>query len=208
MKIGIDIKNKDTLVFVPKEQKQLQIPKVEPSILASEDLKLQQFEAEEMEPIFIEPEVIVEDTPKLPDPSVEYSLEVQKQPQKPTMAINKKYIVTYTKSETDVELSKTGKDFFTDLSNFMKKNPGCIIIIEGYNDDRGGSIRENQRLSILRAENAKQELINRGISSGRIVASGKGAIKNIASNETPAGRAKNRRIEIIIKQNKPPSNSR
>jgi outer membrane protein OmpA-like peptidoglycan-associated protein len=201
LKLGVDKKRFDTLKYIPREKLQLDIPDVEPSVVTYNSLDLTQFD--EMELIYINPVPEEEELKKIDEPKIEPSLEFESRPQKPTVAFDKKYIVNYPRSETDVELTKTGEGFFEELASFMKKNPGCIIIIEGYNDDRGGSIRENQRLSILRAENAKQELVNRGISSGRIVSSGKGAIKNIASNATPAGRAKNRRIEIIIKQNTP-----
>lgn len=203
LKIGIDRKKIDTLKYQPQSRKPLLIPDIEPSSLAENEDFMREFETQDLEVIYINP--VEDESIRIDEPRIEPSLIIDAKPQKPSMAYNKKYIVNYPKSETDVEISKTNEGFFEELASFLIKNPESIIIIEGYNDDRGGSIRENQRLSILRAENAKQELVKRGISSGRIVSSGKGAIKNIASNETAAGRAKNRRIEIIIKQNKPPN---
>lgn len=203
LKFGKDIKRSDTSKYTPFEKRELKIPEIEQNSLTFVPSELSEFS--DFELVYINP-VPEEDTiPQIKEPTIDFNPTIEKYSQKPSLGFDKKYIVNFPRSETDVEIAKSSKDFFGELANFMKKNNGALLIIEGYNDDRGGSIRENQRLSILRAENAKQELVNRGISSGRIVTSGKGAIKNIASNESASGRAKNRRIEIVIKQNKPPN---
>jgi len=160
------------------------------------NLEYEEFETDLMEPIFINPEPVIE-TPKLA-----VGIELTTKIQKPVVVLDQKFILNYSRSENDVELNNSGNDFLQEIADFMQDNPRCIIIIEGYNDDRGGSLQENQLLSIERAENAKKELIKRGINAGRIVTSGKGAVKPIASNSTSLGRIKNRRIEIIIKQPK------
>jgi OmpA-OmpF porin, OOP family len=56
----------------------------------------------------------------------------------------------------------------------------------------------NRVLSQQRAQNAKNYLIKKGIESNRITAVGYGSARNNASNESSAGRALNRRIDIMV----------
>ena len=53
-------------------------------------------------------------------------------------------------------------------------------------------------LSTKRAQSVADYLVQTGIDSGTIVASGIGGSKPLASNDTPEGRSKNRRVEIVI----------
>jgi outer membrane protein OmpA-like peptidoglycan-associated protein len=53
-------------------------------------------------------------------------------------------------------------------------------------------------LSQLRADSVKSYLVQKGIQSGRIVASGIGETQPIADNQSASGRQQNRRVEIII----------
>src|SRR5262245_49505983 len=71
------------------------------------------------------------------------------------------------------------------------------IQIEGYTDSIGAD-RTNLRLSQRRAESVKQYLMqNFSIPSNRLVAIGFGKSRPIASNDTPEGRDKNRRVEVV-----------
>ena len=79
----------------------------------------------------------------------------------------------------------------------MKSNPGTTIELRGHTDAVGNS-KQNMNLSQRRAEAIKTVLVKKGISRNRITAKGFGDTQPIASNETPAGRAKNRRTEIVI----------
>jgi len=54
----------------------------------------------------------------------------------------------------------------------------------------------NDSLSLKRAEKVKEFLVNREIQSDRLVAKGMGSREPIADNDTPEGRAKNRRTEF------------
>ncbi len=79
----------------------------------------------------------------------------------------------------------------------LQMNPSMKILIEGYTDSVG-SEAYNQALSERRAEAVKQYFVSKGIDASRIQIKGRGESNPIASNETPEGRAKNRRIEIKI----------
>jgi len=86
----------------------------------------------------------------------------------------------------------------TKVIKAFKEFPGCKIIIEGHTDSRGGDER-NHRLSEERAEAVKQYLLaNTGISPSRIHAVGYGESRPVANNEIEEGRAKNRRIDVVI----------
>ena len=75
----------------------------------------------------------------------------------------------------------------------------CKSLIEGYTDNVG-SPDFNRLLSEHRATAVRDYLIERGIESPRLVAVGRGAENPIASNNTPHGRALNRRIEFHLSQ--------
>lgn len=80
---------------------------------------------------------------------------------------------------------------------FVAAAPGRRARIEGHTDSRG-SANLNQALSQQRAEAVRDALVARGVDPSRLVAVGRGADRPVASNETPEGRARNRRVEIIL----------
>ena len=81
------------------------------------------------------------------------------------------------------------------LVNFLIKNPNLNIKIDGYTDNTGTE-QSNLILSTKRAESVKNYLIKNGISKNRISSEGHGSKMNKYPNDTPANRAKNRRVEI------------
>ena len=77
--------------------------------------------------------------------------------------------------------------------------PRSELIIEGHTDSHGGD-DSNQKLSQERAESVQQYMINAmRIPSYRLIATGYGETRPVASNETASGRSRNRRIDIVIK---------
>lgn len=82
--------------------------------------------------------------------------------------------------------------------------PRSEIQIEGHTDSYGGD-ESNQVLSQKRAEAVLQYMVNAmRIPSYRLIATGYGETVPVANNETASGRAKNRRIDIVIKPNLEP----
>ncbi len=71
------------------------------------------------------------------------------------------------------------------------------VLIEGHADEVGKE-NYNQGLSVRRATTAREFLIEKGVPESRIEAFGYGEFRPVASNETPEGKAKNRRVEIHI----------
>ncbi len=82
-------------------------------------------------------------------------------------------------------------------AGILTRNPTLVITVEGHTDSVG-SAEDNQRLSVVRAESAKQWFIEAGIEPARVFAVGYGETRPIADNETPEGRAQNRRIEFRL----------
>ncbi|MDH5737320.1 MAG: OmpA family protein [Gammaproteobacteria bacterium] len=79
--------------------------------------------------------------------------------------------------------------------------PGAQLVIEGHTDSYGGDDL-NQRLSQDRAASVQQHIAKAmGIPADRVSSIGYGETRPVANNETAAGRAKNRRIDIVIKPN-------
>lgn len=68
----------------------------------------------------------------------------------------------------------------------------------GGHTDAQGSDAANQRLSQRRADAVRQYLVGKGVEASRLTAKGYGEAEPVASNDTPAGRAENRRVEFKI----------
>ena len=81
------------------------------------------------------------------------------------------------------------------LASLLKGYPEVKVSIEGHTDDEGDDSK-NKNLSKERARVIKEWLVEQEIVQGRMDAKGWGEEKPIASNETPGGREKNRRIEV------------
>jgi outer membrane protein OmpA-like peptidoglycan-associated protein len=86
------------------------------------------------------------------------------------------------------------------LAKSLKDNPDTDVTIIGHTDN-SGSDEYNNRLSERRAEAVKTFTINQGIGASRINTRGKGESEPIADNSTEEGKAKNRRVEIVIVAN-------
>jgi chemotaxis protein MotB len=83
------------------------------------------------------------------------------------------------------------------LAGLLAEHPGLSVRIEGYTDSLGDE-QTNLALSRDRAEAVKQALVERGVAAGRLSAEGMGPARPIADNETAAGRAQNRRVEVYV----------
>jgi len=83
------------------------------------------------------------------------------------------------------------------LVELLKSYPDVKLRIEGHSDNVGG-VDKNMKISQSRADMAKRYLTDAGVSDARIEAVGKGMAEPIADNDTVEGRARNRRIELVI----------
>ena len=83
------------------------------------------------------------------------------------------------------------------VASAMKANPAVEVEIGGYTDSVGGPAR-NQRLSERRAKSVKAFLVGEGIAESRLTVKGYGEADPVDSNDTPAGRAHNRRVTFNV----------
>jgi outer membrane protein OmpA-like peptidoglycan-associated protein len=83
------------------------------------------------------------------------------------------------------------------LAGIVSLFPNINLRIEGYTDSTGGD-ELNDRLSRDRAASVKSFLVSQGIAADRMTTEGYGKRYPIADNSTAQGRAKNRRVEIIL----------
>jgi outer membrane protein OmpA-like peptidoglycan-associated protein len=79
----------------------------------------------------------------------------------------------------------------------LNDNPAATVSIIGHTDNTG-SDTINQPLSVERAAHTRDYLAMRGVSPTRVVVEGRGASEPVASNDSDAGRARNRRVEIYV----------
>ena len=86
------------------------------------------------------------------------------------------------------------------LGIYLAALPGSQIQIVGHTDSQGAAAA-NQSLSERRAQQIRATLAAAGVARDRISASGVGAAQPIADNGTAAGRAKNRRVDVIVTKN-------
>ena len=95
------------------------------------------------------------------------------------------------------ELSATDKAGLDKVVERMKANPDEKATVKGYTDITGPA-SYNVDLSQRRAAAVKKYLVDNGVAANRVATKGYGATNFIATNETLAGRAENRRAEVVI----------
>jgi OOP family OmpA-OmpF porin len=94
-------------------------------------------------------------------------------------------------------LLKTSFTSLNDVVKVMKANPNYKLKIEGHTDNVGDD-NANMILSEKRASACAKYLISKGIDSSRFEVQGYGETKPVATNDTKAGKALNRRVEFIV----------
>ena len=98
------------------------------------------------------------------------------------------------------DLKANAKENIRQLVKTMNENADTDILVVGHTDNVGKA-SYNQGLSERRAAAVKSYAVAQGLASGRIKTKGMGAEEPISSNESDAGRAENRRVEIVIVAN-------
>ncbi|MEM7425771.1 MAG: Ig-like domain-containing protein [Pseudomonadota bacterium] len=97
------------------------------------------------------------------------------------------------------ELTEHGRNTVDALAGIASRCPAARIEV-GVHTDSIGDFSVNRRLSQARAITVVRQLIKRGIDRSRLSGVGYGEIRPIATNKTESGRAKNRRVELFVKQ--------
>ncbi len=91
------------------------------------------------------------------------------------------------------------RDVLSQFAKGLGDNPSALVKIVGHTDSVGTDAN-NQRLSNERADAVRDFLTDRGVGNSRVAITGHGEREPIASNDTAEGRAKNRRVEIFLRE--------
>jgi outer membrane protein OmpA-like peptidoglycan-associated protein len=98
------------------------------------------------------------------------------------------------------EIKKDSFDLLGQVAAVLLQHPEIArLAVDGHTDDRGGD-KPNVNLSERRALAVVKWLTNHGVDARRLEARGYGARRPIADNKTDAGRARNRRVEFLIRR--------
>ncbi|SAK50399.1 ompA family protein [Caballeronia catudaia] len=100
--------------------------------------------------------------------------------------------------DIDESTIRTSDSPMLDRAAVVLKRSMRPILIEGHTDNQG-SLAYNRALSAARADAVAKALITRGVPAARITTQGMAYLRPIASNDTRAGRASNRRVEILVR---------
>lgn len=98
-------------------------------------------------------------------------------------------------------LNPNGDQHLAKLAAFLNKYMDRTALIVGYTDSVGGQ-DYNLGLSQRRADSVKFYLIQQGVDSGRLSASGQGMSSPVADNSSATGRQQNRRVEVVIENSR------
>lgn len=93
------------------------------------------------------------------------------------------------KVDTEIKLAK--------IAGILITYPGLKVQVEGYTDNVG-SAGFNLKLSQQRADSVMKFLVSQGVPAANITSKGYGEADPVASNSTAAGRAKNRRVQLVV----------
>jgi outer membrane protein OmpA-like peptidoglycan-associated protein len=94
-------------------------------------------------------------------------------------------------------LSQDSEDALTSILAILAEYPNAKFTVEGHTDSVGNA-EKNKALSQSRAQSVKDYLVKNGVDSSRLNVMGYGEEKPVANNNTSAGRAQNRRVEINL----------
>ncbi len=106
------------------------------------------------------------------------------------------HAITFDINKSTIKNESMG--FINQMVKFLNENPTVKLEIGGHTDSDGEEAA-NQKLSLARAESVRSLLSDLGIDSGRLTTKGFGESKPMNGNETPEGKANNRRVEFVKK---------
>ncbi|HKR86875.1 MAG TPA: OmpA family protein [Phenylobacterium sp.] len=95
------------------------------------------------------------------------------------------------------ELTPASQPTVTAITSILKAYPNAMVKVVGFTDNQGDAA-SNQQLSERRATMVKSQLVAGGVPADHVEASGMGQQNPVADNNTDAGRAANRRTELVV----------
>lgn len=98
------------------------------------------------------------------------------------------------------DILDSSNDLLSEIADVLHRNPQLRLVeIQGHTDDRG-SVEHNMDLSQRRAESVMNALVGRGVAPSRLEARGYGPTRPLLPNITNPNRARNRRVQFVIKE--------
>lgn len=94
-------------------------------------------------------------------------------------------------------LRTAAREKLAKISGIVLAHPGLKLEVEGHTDNVGGE-EYNQLLSEQRASGVLEFLVQQGLPESSVTSRGFGKSQPVATNDTPEGRAKNRRVELVV----------
>ena len=139
-------------------------------------------------------------TPATPAPAAPESFKlIRVTPEEITLLDQVKFRIS--KSDP-APIDPASEPLLTEVRDALAHHPELVKLEVQAHTDSDGNVKFNETLSTARAESVKKWLIDHGVASDRIVAKGYGPSKPIADNKPVAGRAKNRRMQIVVLEKK------
>ncbi len=106
-------------------------------------------------------------------------------------------VALYINFDTDkAVLRPDAAPVIDEIAKLLQAEPALKLSIDGHTDNTG-SAEGNRMLSRERAGSVRAALLGKGIASARLTATGFGPDKPLQANDSEAGRAKNRRVELV-----------
>ena len=100
------------------------------------------------------------------------------------------------------EIKPAMSERLAEIAKALATVPDRHVLVEGHTDSSGKD-EYNLKLSRLRAESVRSILVAGGVSPDRVESQGYGKTRPVASNDTVAGKAQNRRVEIVLQGGAP-----
>jgi outer membrane protein OmpA-like peptidoglycan-associated protein len=99
-------------------------------------------------------------------------------------------------------LDPSAEPILTEVRDAIAQHPELVKLeVQAHTDDSGDK-KFNETISTARAEAVRKWLVDHGVPADKLTAKGYGPSKPIADNKTAAGRAKNKRIQIVVLEKK------
>jgi outer membrane protein OmpA-like peptidoglycan-associated protein len=126
--------------------------------------------------------------------SLEGMARIEQEPDRMVMTLNGAVLFKHNSAD----LLPIARERLREVAAVLREyQEGNQIVIEGYTDSKG-SEEYNRQLSERRATSVREFLVSEGVSDAVVTAVGRGESDPVDSNDTPEGRANNRRVEIVI----------
>jgi len=116
----------------------------------------------------------------------------------PNSADFKPLNLRFATNQSELKLTPEIEAYFNGLLSYMKSNPGSKVAVIGHTDNKG-ALETNMTISRRRATEVATFMKQNGFTTAQILEEFQGPNQPMSTNDTPEGRAQNRRVEIRIK---------